>query len=89
MENNFRKWNKTKILFLNWLDKTELKDIFSKKLRFNNLSLWWISDLVTKDVVLNNEWYKELFKILNEKNIIKKIFINFLFLIILKNLFLP
>ena len=54
-------WEKTKFLYLKWVSNNKVKKIFSKKLKYEKLSLWWISNLNLKDSVINNSWYKSLY----------------------------
>ena len=71
-ENSYDKWDKTKSLFLSWIHKTKLRSMFSKQIKYENLSLWWVSDIVTKDIILNNQWYKDLNNFLNNEKLNKK-----------------
>ena len=73
MSKNLREWEKTKHAYTGWLANTELRLIFSNSITFKNLSIWWITKLIDKDTVLNNEWYVELNSIVNnKKKFIKK-----------------
>ena len=51
------------------------KSLFRYK--FNDLSLWWLSNLVNRDNVNNQGWYEDLNKIFNNKKI--KYNYNFLY----------
>ena len=53
MKNNFKK---TKKYYLNWLEKTQLRSIFSKNMIFDNFSIWWITKLVDKDNIIDNNF---------------------------------
>jgi len=66
MKNNFKK---TKKYYLNWLEKTQLRSIFSKNMIFDNFSIWWITKLVDKDNILDNNWYLKLNGILNNQKV--------------------
>ena len=66
MKNNFKK---TKKYYLNWLEKTQLRSIFSKNMIFDNFSIWWITKLVVKDNILDNNWYLKLNGILNNQKV--------------------
>ena len=82
-------WEKTKFLYLKWLSSNKVKKIFSKKLKYEKLSLWWITNLTLKDSVINNSWYKSLYFKLNypkKKN--NRFFINFKFLKVFINFFI-
>lgn len=63
-------WDKTKSLYLNWLINTDLKYQFFKKIKFENFSLWWISNLVERDNISTNEWYINLNRKLNRLDIL-------------------
>lgn len=68
-------WDKTKNIYINWLSQTELKKIFSKKILYNNeLSLWWLTKLVDRDYINDQDWYIKLNKILKKKDVISKNF---------------
>ena len=60
-------WNLTRNYFLNWLDNNELKKEICKKVRLEDLSVWWITRLVDKDIVFDNKWYISLNDKLNNK----------------------
>ena len=62
-------WNFTRNCFLKWLDNNELKKELCKNVRLENLSIWWITRLVDKDIVLDNKWYINLNDKLNKKKI--------------------
>ena len=70
--NDFSKtWDKTKSLYTNWLISTDLKNQFFKKIKFENLSLWWVSNLVERDNInSSNNWYSNLNRKLNGFNIV-------------------
>ena len=70
--NDFSKtWDKTKLLYSNWLISTDLKNQFFKKIKFENLSLWWVSNLVEKDNInSSNDWYSNLNHKLNGFDIV-------------------
>ena len=61
------KWDYTRKKYVNWLSETDLRKEFSKKIKFENLSLWWLSDLMSKDNINESEWYIDLNKKLNHK----------------------
>ncbi len=61
------KWDYTRKKYVNWLSETDLRKEFSKKIKFENLSLWWLSDLMSKDNINESEWYINLYKKLNHK----------------------
>ena len=77
-------WDKTRRNYINWVTNTDLRYEFGKKIKFEDLSLWWITKLVDRDNVNEPEWYLNLNKKLNRKesNVEKN---NFsIFLLILK-----
>ena len=82
MNKNLKRWKKTRTAYVNWLAGTPLRLIFSKSIRINKFSLWWITKLVDKDIILNNAWYHQLNSVLNnEKPIAKRKGTSFPFLI--------
>ena len=101
MTKHYKKWNKTKHLFLNWLSNCKIKHIFINNFKYENLSLWWINNLTFKDILLDNSWYKNLYYQTNNfKNkkivklnkfqffkLIKKFFLTLLFTILCKLIF--
>ena len=58
-----QKWKRTKDSYLRWLLSTKLKDIFSKNIYYENLSLWWLTRVYEKDALNDNQWFNNL----NEK----------------------
>ena len=58
-------WINTRESYIKWLSKSELRKEFSKKIYFENLSLWWISELMSKDNIVETQWYYNLNKRLN------------------------
>ena len=70
-------WEKTQIKYSYWLSNCALKKRICSDIKFNDLSLWWLSNLVNRDNVNNQGWYKDLNKILNNKKI--KYNYNFLY----------
>lgn len=57
---NYKLWKKTSDLYVNWVADTELRDFFSKNIKFRNLSLWWTTDICRKDNMLENQWFIDL-----------------------------
>ena len=71
-------WDKTKNIYINWLAQTKLKKIFSKKILYKNeLSLWWLTKLVDRDYINDQNWYIKLNNILKKKNITSENFFLF------------
>ena len=83
MNKNLKRWKKTRTAYVNWLASTPLRLIFSKSVRINDFSLWWITKLVDKDIITDNRWYYQLNSVLNnEELVLKKNFFLFFYLII-------
>ena len=61
------RWDYTRKKYVNWLSETDLRKEFSKKIKFENHSVWWLSDLMSKDNINESEWYIDLNKKLNHK----------------------
>ena len=60
-------WLRTNNLYNNWVANNKLRKFFSKNICYDGLSLWWISRVVSKDNVIENEWYFRLNEYLNKK----------------------
>lgn len=60
-----QKWKKTKRNYLDWLNNSDLKTFFSKNIYYEDLSLWWITNVYEKEALNNHNWYNELNNILN------------------------
>ena len=58
-------WINTRQSLTKWLSKSSLRKEFSKKINFEDLSLWWISELMNKDNITDNSWYLNLNNRLN------------------------
>ena len=56
MKNKDNTWSKTKKLYFNWLEKNELRSIFSQKILYENYSLWWSTNLIGKGLELDNKF---------------------------------
>jgi len=61
------KWTSTRESYINWLSDSELREEFSKKIVFENLSLWWLTTLMDKDNINETLWYEKLNRKLNFK----------------------
>jgi len=79
-------WENTRKIYVEWLQKNKLRNEFSKKIKIENLSLWWLTDLVNKDNINEQKWFEDLNKILSGKNIKKKSDFKYYFLLFLKSL---
>ena len=73
-----KEWDYTRKSYIDWLTKTKLRGEFTKNIKFGNLSLWWISELMNKDNRNDKKWYLELHKKLNQKKKISNIKLNYL-----------
>ena len=73
-----KEWDYTRKSYIDWLTKTKLRGEFTKNIKFGNLSLWWISELMNKDNRNDKKWYLELHKRLNQKKKISNIKLNYL-----------
>ena len=83
-----KNWNFTRRSFLYWLDNCSLKKRICEKVKIDQLSVWWISKLVDKDIVLQNHMNLNLKDKLNNKNYKTNKFIYLQFLIkLIKNFF--
>jgi hypothetical protein len=97
-----KNWNNTRTSYIKWLSKTKLRKEFTTKIKFDDFSLWWTSNLVEKYNRHDDEWYKNLNKKLNTKEkvtinrvnylilslkLIKNFFFTFIFLLIVKLFF--
>ena len=79
-------WNNTRKLFLKWLFFNELRKEFYKSIKFDGLSLWWITKLINKDIILDNQWYSNLNSLLNKKEVLNlKDYNNFFIFKLFKN----
>ena len=75
-------WAKTRKLYTNWLTDTGLKCEFAKKIKIDNLSLWWATKLVDRDNINETSWYLNLDKKINGDKIkTKNFYLTLLFLI--------
>ena len=72
MNKNLKRWKKTRTAYINWLASTPLRLIFSKSIRINEFSLWWITKLVDKNIISDNKWYYQLNSVLNNEKLVLK-----------------
>ena len=79
-------WKQVNNLYNIWVSENNLKKYFSQKLYYNDYSLWWSTKLVGKDNMADNNWYFDLFKILNKKKIKKRNKIFFWLIFLLKTI---
>ena len=54
-------WESTNSQYVNWLSSSDLRKEFSKKIKYDQLSLWWLTNLIEKDNLNDTTWYKNLF----------------------------
>ena len=57
---NFKNWDKTLEAYVNWVASSDLRKYFSDEIKINNFSLWWATNICTKNIVLKNKWYYDL-----------------------------
>lgn len=81
-------WEETQKKYLHWLSKCSLKKKVCSEIKFNDLSIWWLTNLVNRDNVNNQKWYKDLHYVLNNKKIEGNynFFYFKFFVVLLKNL---
>ena len=83
-------WKETQKKYSHWLSKCDLKKRICSEIKFNDLSIWWLTNLANSDNVNNGNWYKDLHNILNNKKIegnYNFLYVKF-FVVLLKNLIL-
>ena len=66
-----KNWLKTRKAYINWLSQTRLRREFSEKITFDELSLWWATNLMDKNNRSDTKWYENLNKKINNKNFSK------------------
>ena len=74
---NFKKWDNTLNAYVNWVANTKLRKYFSEEIKIDNFSLWWVTNICTKDNMLKNQWYYDLKVRLTENKNIKYNKVNF------------
>ena len=57
-----KNWLKTRKAYINWLSQTRLRREFSEKITFDELSLWWATNLMDKNNRSDTKWYENLNK---------------------------
>src|SRR5210317_1526497 len=63
-----KSWENTRKSFVNWLSECGLRKEFSEKVKFEGLSLWWLTSLLNKDNINEVDWYESLNQKLNLQN---------------------
>ena len=53
-------WVNTRKAYVNWLTNSILRKKISDEIKFDDLSLWWITSLMDKDNRNDTEWYINL-----------------------------
>ena len=83
-------WEETQKKYSHWLSNCVLKKKVCSEIKFYELSLWWLTNLVNRDNVNSQNWYKDLNKILNNKKIEGKYNFSYakFFFVFFKNLIL-
>ena len=46
-------WKETQKKYSHWLSKCDLKKRICSEIKFNDLSIWWLTNLVNRDNVNN------------------------------------
>ena len=77
---NIKNWNKTLESYVDWVATTDLRQYFSKEIKINKLSLWWLTSICSKQNMLNNKWYHDLKDILTTNKKIKYNKLKFYFI---------
>ena len=73
-------WEYTRLNYIKWLAKNDLKKLFLKDFKYSGFSLWWALKLVDKDNINHNDWYYDLNFLLNKKYVKNKKFNIFYFI---------
>ena len=73
-----KNWDFTRKSYISWLSNTLLRKQFFKHIKFDDLSLWWVTNLMNKDNRNNIIWYSRLNKKLNNEKDTKIYKINYL-----------
>ena len=84
-----KNWLKTRKAYINWLSQTRLRREFSEKITFDELSLWWATNLMDKNNRSDTKWYENLNKKINNENFskIKTNYVKLFIKLILRFLF--
>jgi hypothetical protein len=69
MRNKGITWESTSNQYVNWLSSSDLRKEFSKNIKYDQLSLWWLTSLIEKDNLNDTTWYKNLFLTLKKKRV--------------------
>ena len=62
-------WESTSNQYVHWLSSSDLRKEFSKNIKYDQLSLWWLTSLIEKDNLNDTTWYKNLFETLKKKRV--------------------
>ncbi len=73
-------WELTRKNYVNWLSFADLRKKISREIKYDELSIWWISKLMAKDNVNEQIWFKNLNSKLHSKKTINEKKINYFFL---------
>ena len=65
-------WESTGNQYVNWLSSSDLRKEFSKNIKYDQLSLWWLTSLIEKDNLNDTTWYKNLFETLKKESLSKE-----------------
>jgi len=69
-------WIRVRDLYLDWLAEWPKPYNIKKLLNYKGYSLWWSSNLIKKDTIVNNSWIVDLYKKLEDKNLQKNVSIR-------------
>jgi hypothetical protein len=73
-------WEFTRKTYVNWLSNSALRKQISDEIKYDDLSIWWISKLMAKDNINEQIWFKNLNFKLHSKKTIKENKLNYLIL---------
>ena len=65
-------WELTRKNYVNWLSFADLRKKISREIKYDELSIWWISKLMAKDNVNEQVWFKNLNSKLHSKKTINE-----------------
>ena len=85
---NIKNWDKTLESYVDWVSKTSLRGYFAREIKINNFSLWWVTNICTKQNLEKNRWYYDLKDCFTQNKKIKYNKLNFyfiFFILFLKN----
>ena len=81
---NIKNWDKTLESYVDWVSRTNLRGYFAREIKINNFSLWWATNICTKQNLEKNRWYYDLKDCLTQSKKIKYNKLNFYFIFFIK-----